>query len=62
MAEMSSKEGIDFHTAVHTIDLEVARWAEVLQEQFRKIGPFLVPLDWDKVLQLTKFRNRTPAA
>jgi hypothetical protein len=59
---MWAKEGIDWDTAVHTIDLEVARWPDVLQEQFRKIGPFLGPLDWDQVLQLAKFRNRTRAA
>jgi hypothetical protein len=62
MTEMWAKEGIDFDTAVYTIDLEVARWPQVLQEHFRKLGPFLGPLDWDSVLQLAKYRNRTRAA
>jgi hypothetical protein len=60
--EMWQKEGTDWETAVHTIDLEVARWPEVLQEHLRKIGPFLGPLDLDQLLQLSKFRNRTRAA
>jgi hypothetical protein len=60
--EMWAKEGTDWDTAVHTIDMEVARWPAILQEQFRKIGPLLGPLDLDQLLQLAKFRNRTRAA
>jgi hypothetical protein len=62
MTEMWAREGIDWDTAQHTIDLEIARWPEALQEQFRKIGPLLGPTDWDQVLQLAMYRNRTRAA
>jgi hypothetical protein len=62
MTEMWAKEGTDFDTAFHTIDSEVARWPEILQEHIHRIGPYLGPLDWDQVLQLAKYRNRTRAA
>jgi len=62
MTKMWAKEGISWDSAVATIDREVDRWPPLLQEEFRKAGALLGPLDWDQILQVALHRNRTRAA
>jgi hypothetical protein len=55
---MWAKEGISFDTAMNTIELEVERWPEILQQNFVKNMRLLGPMDLDSILQIAMYRNR----